>query len=197
MLVELLAPQQPPELQSAAHLAIDANGKADPDARAWMDAIRGYGLAWLEEPVSALNYAGLARFAAAYDAPVATGENLFSAADAQNLLRYGGLSPARDRIQIDMLLAYGLPEYQRILDAFAAAGWARGAFWPHAGHLFAAQVVAGLGLGSHESAPDAARLYGGFWDGTRVADGRVRIPDLPGTGFEAKANLFAVLRELS
>lgn len=185
------------ELPSGANLAIDANGHALPDDGEWMRTMRGFGLAWLEEPVSALDYAGLARFAQAYGAPVGTGENLFSAADAHNLLRYGGLDPARDRIQIDMLLSYGMPEYVRVLDTFANAGWPARTFWPHAGHLFAAHVVAGLGLGSHEAAPDAARLYGGFWEGTEVKDGRVRIPDLPGTGFEGKSNLYAVLRDLA
>ena len=96
-----------------------------------------------------------------------------------------------------MLLAYGMPEYARVLHSYAAAGWSRQAFWPHAGHLFAAHVVAGLGLGSHEAAPDATRPYGGFWDGTRVKAGRMRIPDLPGTGFEGKANLYAVLQALA
>ena len=123
-------------------------------------------------------------------------ENLFSLDDAQNLLRYGALKRGRDRIQVDMLLAYGVPEYRRILDAFTAAGWERKAFWPHAGHLFAAHAVAGLGLGSHEAAPDETRLYGGFWDGTTVENGMVRLPEQPGAGFEAKANLHAVLRTL-
>ena len=183
-------------LPSGAHLAVDANGHAAPDEGEWMRAKRGFGLAWLEEPVSPLDYAGLARFAEAYDAPVATGENLFSLDDAQNLLRYGALKRGRDRIQVDMLLAYGVPEYRRILDAFTAAGWERKAFWPHAGHLFAAHAVAGLGLGSHEAAPDETRLYGGFWDGTTVENGMVRLPEQPGAGFEAKANLHAVLRTL-
>lgn len=184
-------------LPAASHLAIDANGRADADDAAWIRMMAGFGLAWLEEPVSALDYAALARFVQQYTGPVATGENLFSAADTINLYRYGGLRPGRDRIQVDMLLSYGMPEYRRILDAGAAFGWQRGAFWPHAGHLFAAHVVAGLGLGSHESAPDASRLYGAYWDGTRVEHGQVRIPDLPGVGFEAKAKLYEVLRALA
>jgi D(-)-tartrate dehydratase len=44
-----------------------------------------------------------------------------------------------------------------------------------------------------EAAPDATLPYGGFWDGVRVAGGRVTIPELPGAGYEAKANLFAIL----
>lgn len=183
-------------LPAGARLAIDANGHADPDDTVWLRMIAARDLAWIEEPVAPLDYQGLARFARAHDGPIATGENLFSAADAVNLLRHGGLRADRDRVQIDMLLAYGIPEYRRVLDTFETQGWPRGAFWPHAGHLFAAHTVAALGLGSHESAPDATRLYGGFWDGTEVRDGRVVIPDLPGVGYEAKANLHAVLRTL-
>jgi L-alanine-DL-glutamate epimerase-like enolase superfamily enzyme len=181
----------------ASELAVDANGKADVEDMRWMRAVAGYGLAWIEEPASPLDYAGLARLAADCAVPLATGENLFSADDARNLLRHGGLRPARDRIQVDMLLAYGIPEYLRILAGFEAAGWRRSAFWPHAGHLFAAHVVAGLGLGGHEAAPDAGRVYGGFWDGTAIVAGQVRIPDIPGVGYEAKENLYGVLRELA
>ena len=184
-------------LPAAADLAVDANGKADVDDLRWMQTVAGYGLAWIEEPASPLDYAGLARLAADCAVPVATGENLFSWDDARNLLRYGGLRPARDRIQVDMLLAYGIPEYRRILSGFEAAGWQRSAFWPHAGHLFAAHVVAGLGLGSQEAAPDADRVYGGFWDGTAITNGQLCIPDIPGVGYEAKANLYGVLRELA
>ncbi|HXU42541.1 MAG TPA: enolase C-terminal domain-like protein, partial [Burkholderiales bacterium] len=125
---------------------------------------------------------------AALGQPIATGENLFSYDDARNLVRYGGLRRERDFIQIDPLLAYGVHEYVRILEL-----WPRAQFLPHAGHLFAAHCVAALGLGMAEAAPDAALVYGGYWDGVRVEAGRVRIPDLPGVGFEAKANLFAVL----
>jgi hypothetical protein len=47
-----------------------------------------------------------------------------------------------------------------------------------------------------EAAPDASLIYGGYWDGAHVEAGRVRIPDVPGAGYEAKANLFAVLETL-
>ena len=183
-------------LSSTQRLAIDANGKADAADPAWINAMSAFGLAWIEEPASPLDYASLARFVEACPLAIGTGENLFSWDDARNLLRYGALRPARDKIQVDMLLAYGIPEYRRILAGFEAQGWRREAFWPHAGHLFAAHVVAGFGLGSHEAAPDASRLYGGFWDGTVVEHGHVTLPDLPGAGFEAKANLHGVLRAM-
>ena len=42
-------------------------------------------------------------------------------------------------------------------------------------------------------APDAALPHGGYWDGVRVAAGRVTIPDTPGVGYELKPNLFRLL----
>lgn len=184
-------------LGDSRRLAVDVNGKLDMrTGRAWIDAMAGFDLAWIEEPVSPLDYARLAAFAEGCPLPIATGENLFSFDDALNLLRYGGLRSASDVIQIDPLLAYGVNEYLRILAKFAALGWSRAAFRPHAGHLYAAHLVAGLGLGGHEAAPDPALAYGGFWDGVPVIDGRVALPDAPGVGYERKANLFALLAPL-
>jgi L-alanine-DL-glutamate epimerase-like enolase superfamily enzyme len=128
--------------------------------------------------------------------PIATGENLFSFADARNLLRYGGLRPERDFVQIDPLLSYGVGEFSKILDLYRASGWGTKQFLPHAGHLFAAQCVAGLRLGMAEAAPDAELLYGGYWDGVRIGEGRVAIPDLPGVGYEGKRNLFMILDQI-
>jgi len=175
-----------------AKLAVDLNGALDPQgAERWFSAMAQFGLAWIEEPAPPLDYELLSRYAELSPAPLATGENLFSLDDARNLLRYGGLRAARDFLQFDPLLSYGVDEYVRIFELYAS--WPRRQFLPHAGHLFAAHCVAGLGLGMAEAAPDASLPYGGYWDGVRVQDGRVKIPDAPGAGYEAKANLFAVL----
>ena len=53
------------------------------------------------------------------------------------------------------------------------------------------------GLGGNESYPDVFQPYGGFPDGTRVENGIVTLPDLPGIGFEAKSDLYAIMRELA
>jgi L-alanine-DL-glutamate epimerase-like enolase superfamily enzyme len=180
----------------AAHLAVDLNGQWDANGDYGLAVLAAQPLAWVEEPTPPLDYAALAAFCKAHSGPVATGENLFSGDDATNLLRYGGLRPHHDRLQMDISLSYGVGEYLRMIDRAESMGWSRQAFWPHAGHLFAAHVVAGLGLGSHESAPDAARLYGGFWDGVPVQDGHIRLPTHPGVGFEHKANIMAVLEQL-
>lgn len=178
-------------------LAVDGNGAADRAAAfALLRALAPYRLAWFEEPCDPLDYALLAEISAAEFLPLATGENIFSAADTRNLLRYGGLRPARDRLQMDISLAYGIPEYLRIVALIEAAGWPRTRLVPHAGHLFSFHVVAGLGLGSHEAAPDGTLLFGGYPEGVTVEDGHVKPWDAPGTGIERKTNLFRAFAPL-
>jgi L-alanine-DL-glutamate epimerase-like enolase superfamily enzyme len=175
-------------LPSGAQWAVDVNGVAAGEK--WFDAVSPFKLAWVEEPAPPLDFERLKRLSA-LGQPIATGENLFSLDDARNLIRYGGLRPERDFIQVDPLLAYGVDEYFRILKL-----WPPSRFLPHAGHLFNAHCVAAFGLGMAEAAPDAALIYGGYWDGVRVEAGRVTIPDAPGAGFEAKANLLQVLENV-
>jgi len=180
-----------------ARVAVDVNGKLDPAIESrWLRALADLNVAWVEEPASPLDYHRLSTLAAAAPLPLATGENLFSLADTRNLLRYGGLRPDRDLIQIDISLSYGVGEYLRILAEFEAAGWSRAAFAPHAGHLFAAHVVAGFGLGMHESASDLSLPFGGLWDGTEIAGGRAAACEAPGVGFELKSSLFRWLKPL-
>ena len=180
----------------ASHLAVDLNGQWQAGDTGALAVLAEHPLAWVEEPTPALDYAALAAFCQSHSGPVATGENLFSCDDATNLLRYGGMRPHQDRLQMDISLSYGVGEYRRMIERAESLGWSSQAFWPHAGHLFAAHVVAGLGLGSHESAPDPTRLYGGFWDGVPVADGHIHLPTHPGVGFEHKANLMSVFNTL-
>jgi hypothetical protein len=58
-------------------------------------------------------------------------------------------------------------------------------------------IAAGLGLGGNESYPDVFQPYGGFPDGTRVENSIVTLPELPGIGFEGKADLYVHMRELA
>lgn len=133
---------------------------------------------------------------AAYHGAFGTGENLFALAETRNLLRYAGLRPERDFLQMDIGLAYGLVEYLRMIHVAEEAGWSRRRFLPHAGHLVALHAAAGLGLGGHEAAPDERLPYGGLYDGARIEAGRVRPPDIPGVGFEVKSALYDVLKLL-
>ena len=178
-------------------IAVDANAALDRESWPPMAAmLADYDLAWFEEPCDPLDFELTRQIAAAYPGTLATGENLFSAADARNLLRYGGLRKDRDLLQFDVSLSYGIPEYLRIVAAAERAGWSRRRLVPHAGHLFALNVVAGLGLGGHEIAPDATLVLGGLPDGWTVDDGKVAPGGLPGVGFEGKANAMAVLGAL-
>ncbi|MEZ5401154.1 MAG: enolase C-terminal domain-like protein [Bryobacteraceae bacterium] len=178
-------------------LAVDANGRFDLDtALAYAAALNDYPLKWYEEPCDPLDFEILAEVAAASRNPLATGENLFSMQDARNLVRYGGMDPERDYLQMDPALSYGLVEYLRMLDALGENGWSPARCIPHGGHQFALHLAAGLGLHGNESYPGVFQPFGGFADGVPVENGRVAIPKAPGIGIEAKQNLWEVFRQL-
>jgi L-alanine-DL-glutamate epimerase-like enolase superfamily enzyme len=58
-------------------------------------------------------------------------------------------------------------------------------------------IAAGLGLGGNESYPDLFQPFGGFPDGVKVDNSYVTLPDLPGIGFEGKADLYREMQALS
>jgi L-alanine-DL-glutamate epimerase-like enolase superfamily enzyme len=179
-------------------LAVDANGRFDlKTAIAYAKALSAYDLFWYEEAGDPLDYALQAELANHYDKPMATGENLFSMQDARNLIRYGGMRPDRDWLQFDCALSYGLVEYLRTLDMLKEHGWSPTRCIPHGGHQMSLAIAAGLGLGGNESYPDLFQPYGGFPDGVKVVDSYVTLPELPGIGFEGKADLYAVMKELA
>jgi L-alanine-DL-glutamate epimerase-like enolase superfamily enzyme len=181
-----------------ANLAVDANGRFSLDeAAAYADALAPYKLRWYEEPLDPLDYAAHAILGERYAPPLATGENLFSVHDARNLIRHGGLRPDRDVLQFDPALSYGLVEYLRTLEMLARHGWSWRRCVPHGGHQFALNIAVGLGLGGNESYPDVFAPFGGFADDCPVENSLVRLPDIPGIGFEAKAALYRVMRPLA
>ena len=185
------------ELGNQARLAVDANGRFDLEtAIAYARMLRQYPLFWYEEAGDPLDYALQAALSEFYPGPMATGENLFSHQDARNLLRHGGMRPDRDWLQFDCALSYGLVEYLRTLEVLAQFGWSPARCIPHGGHQMSLMIAAGLGLGGNESYPDLFQPYGGFPDGVRVVGGHVAMPELPGIGFEGKADLFRVMRGL-
>jgi L-alanine-DL-glutamate epimerase-like enolase superfamily enzyme len=184
-------------LKSPDQLAVDANGRFDLDtATAYARALAPYGLRWFEEPGDPLDFDLQAKLAPCYPGPMATGENLFSVQDARNLIRYAGLRPDRDILQFDCALSYGLVEYLRILDMLREHGWSPQRCIPHGGHQMSLNIAAGLGLGGNESYPGVFQPFGGFADGIPVEDSYVRLPEIPGIGFEAKHELFRVMKAL-
>ncbi len=179
-------------------LAVDANGRFDlPTAIAYAKALSPYNLFWYEEAGDPLDYTLQAELANHYEGAMATGENLFSMQDARNLIRHGGMRPDRDWLQFDCALSYGLVEYLRTLDMLKEHGWSATRCIPHGGHQMSLAIAAGLGLGGNESYPDLFQPYGGFPDGVAVKDSFVMLPELPGIGFEGKADLYAEMQRLS
>jgi L-alanine-DL-glutamate epimerase-like enolase superfamily enzyme len=179
-------------------LAVDANGRFDLDtAIAYGEALKPYGLFWYEEAGDPLDYALQAELSRHYDLPMATGENLFSHQDARNLIRYGGMRPDRDWLQFDCALSYGLVEYLRTLEMLQQEGWSTRRVVPHGGHQMSLNIAAGLHLGGNESYPGVFQPFGGFADNIAIRDGFVGLPNVPGVGFETKAELFKIMKSLS
>ncbi|MCH9806278.1 MAG: mandelate racemase [Alphaproteobacteria bacterium] len=179
------------------YLAVDANGRFGLDtALAYARAMEPYGLFWFEEAGDPLDYHLNATLCEHYSGPVATGENLFSHHDGRNLLRYGGMRPDRDWIQLDPALSYGLSEYLRFLEVVDSHGWSRRRLIPHGGHQLALNIAAGLQLGGSESYPGVFQPYGGFADNIKIRDGYVTLPDDPGIGVELKPNMIGEMRRL-
>jgi L-alanine-DL-glutamate epimerase-like enolase superfamily enzyme len=185
-------------LKSSDQLAVDANGRFDLEtAVAYAQALAPYGLRWYEEPGDPLDYQLQAKLANHYPGPMATGENLFSLQDARNLIRYAQLRSDRDVLQFDCALSYGLVEYVRILGMLKEYGWSPARCVPHGGHQMSLNIAAGLGLGGNESYPGIFQPFGGFADGIAVEGSYVKLPEIPGVGFEAKSEMFRVMKALT
>ena len=185
-------------LKSSDQLAVDANGRFDlENAIAYARALAPYRLRWYEEPGDPLDFELQAKLANHYPGPMATGENLFSMQDARNLIRYAQLRPDRDILQFDCALSYGLVEYLQILGMLKEHGWLPLRCIPHGGHQMSLNIAAGLGLGGNESYPGIFQPFGGFADGIPVEDSYVKLPEIPGIGFEAKGELFRVMKALT
>ena len=177
-------------------LAVDANGRFDlKTAIHYAKALESYPLFWYEEPGDPLDYSLNAEVVQATRLPIATGENIFSTIDAKNLIRYGGLRPDKDYLQFDPALSYGLVEYLRTLKMLKDHGWSWRRCIPHGGHQLTLHIAAGLGLGGNESYPQVFQPFGGFGDGVQVVNGRIKPLDVPGIGFELKADLMACFEE--
>ena len=181
-----------------SRLAVDVNCMCSTsgDTQAMADAYAPYELAWIEEPGHPHDFELLTALAEYYDGAIATGENLFSMSEAYNLMRYGGLRPDRDLIQVDPVLSYGVVEFANIVRLAEAGDWPRSRMVPHAGHQLAFHAVAGLQLGAHEIAARPDFILGGLQAGVEVDAGFATLPDAPGAGFEAHEKLWAVLGSL-
>jgi L-alanine-DL-glutamate epimerase-like enolase superfamily enzyme len=185
-------------LADSGHLAVDAMNAYDPGTSLTAaSALSHFDLWWFEDICDPLDFATHARVTARYDHPIAAGEALFSAAEAVLLDRYAGLRRDRDILLFDPVHCYGLPGYLQIIDALTAAGWPRRAFWPHGGHLFSLHLVAALGLGGGEINPLAFHPFHGPPPALPVTDGCIRVPDVPGIGFELHDEAWQAFQSLT
>ncbi|HTS39840.1 MAG TPA: enolase C-terminal domain-like protein, partial [Xanthobacteraceae bacterium] len=181
------------------NLAVDANCKFDrAESLAYAQALAPFRLRWFEEPCDPLDFALLAEIAGAYDAPLSTGENLFSTQDVENLVRFGGLTAAReDVIQVDPPQAYGIVQYARSLEMLERHQWPRRLLFPHGGNQMSLAIAAGFGLGGAESYPGVFGDFGGFADDAELDGGYLTLSERPGIGFEGQARLYRIMRELA
>ncbi len=186
------------ELGSGENLAVDVNGRFTLErAIEFGKAIEPLKLAWYEEPGDPLDYHLNAELIQNYGGAIATGENLFSHEDMNNLMRFGGMRTDMDWIQPDPTLCYGLTENLVMLDEAAKLGWSRRRFLPHGGHQIGLHMASGLQLGGTESYPGVFAPYGGFADDMPVVDGYATLPrDQPGIGMELKPKLMDEMRRV-
>ena len=174
-------------VSSSANLAVDANAGFDRTrALQYAKVLAPYKLRWFEEPADPLDYALLAEVAAIYDAPIGTGENLFSTQDVENLVRFGGLRADRDIIQTDVPQSYGIVQFSRTLEMLKREGWGRASVFPHGGNQMTLAIVGGFGLGGCEAYPGVFGVFAGFADDAKVENGYLKLPERPGIGFEAQ-----------
>ncbi len=186
-------------LPRGGELAVDANSKFLRDeALSYARGLQPLALRWFEEPCDPLDFALLAEIAGSYDAPLASGECLYSTQDVENLVRFGGLKPARrDVIQVDPPQAYGIVYYARTLEMLARRQWPRGLLFPHGGNQMSLAIAAGFGLGGAESYPGVFGDFGGFADDAKLEGGYLTLSDRPGIGFEGQSRLYRIMRELA
>jgi D(-)-tartrate dehydratase len=131
-----------------------------------------------------------------YPAPLATGENLFSTQDIENLVTFGGLRPKSDILQVDVPQSYGIVQFARTVRMLESRGWSRRSIFPHGGNLMTLAIVAGFGLGGCEAYPGVFGVFAGFADDAKVEGGMLTLSDRPGIGFEGQNALYEVMRNI-
>jgi L-alanine-DL-glutamate epimerase-like enolase superfamily enzyme len=164
-------------------IMVDAHGTwSVRDALRFARKVEGCDLAWIEEPVSADNLAGLAEVRRATDIPIATGENEQTRFGFRDLIAAGAV----DILQPDVAIAGGLTECQRIA-ALAAAHeltvaphlWGSAILFASGLHLCVATPCATIVEFSRGENPLLHELCEEPFD---LVDGHVLAPERPGLG---------------
>ena len=169
-------------------IAVDANQRWEvAEAIEWMQELRPFDIAWIEEPTSPddiLGHATIARGVAPI--PVATGEHVANRVVFKQFLQAGGLQI----LQIDATRVAGVNENIAILLLAAKFGVP---VCPHAGgvglcemvqHLSMFDYVALSGLKDDRMIEYVGHLHEHFVTPTVISNGRYRAPLAPGSGAE-------------
>jgi len=176
-------------------IAIDANQRWDvAEAIAWVTALAGYDLAWIEEPTSpddVLGHAAIARGVA--PVPVASGEHMANRVMFKQFLQQKALQV----LQMDATRVAGVNENVAILLLAAKFGVP---VCPHAGgvglceavqHLAMFDFVAVSGELDGRVIEFVDHLHEHFVTPVEVQGGRYRAPVAPGAGMEMLAGSLA------
>lgn len=133
-----------------------------------------YDLGWIEEPVPAYDLDGHAQVRAALDTPIASGETEYTRHGMQAMLRAG----ACDVLMPDLQRMGGYSEFRKA-DALASA-------WniPTSSHFFTEHSLCLAGSLSNMISVEHCDWFAPlFNEPMELRDGRLVIPDRPGTGF--------------
>jgi L-alanine-DL-glutamate epimerase-like enolase superfamily enzyme len=184
-------------LGDSQSLAVDANaGLSNESCWEYASALAPYTLRWFEEPTDPLDFKLLSELAHTYAPAIATGENLFSTQDIQNLMRYAGLRAGKDILQVDIPQSYGITQFTKTLEVIQQYGWSPKQVFPHGGNMMTLAVVAGLDLGGCEAYPGVFGEFAGFSDDARVENGMITLTDRPGIGFEGQNQLYELMSNI-
>jgi L-alanine-DL-glutamate epimerase-like enolase superfamily enzyme len=132
------------------------------------------GLVWLEEPLSAYDYAGHAMLSERLDTPIASGEMLSSLAECAELVRHRSVT----FMQADAPRIGGITPFMKIA---TISDLARLKLAPH----FVMEIHIHLGCAyPHEAWVEHIEwLEPAFNERLQIRNGRMMLPDRPGLGF--------------
>ncbi|MCW2900459.1 MAG: mandelate racemase/muconate lactonizing enzyme [Streptosporangiaceae bacterium] len=161
-------------------IMVDANQLWDlPRALRAVEALRPYGLHWVEEPLPAEDVQGYARLRASVDVPVALGENTYTTYQFRDLLTAG----ACDIVQPNVVRVGGITPFLRIAELARTFDVPT---FPHLLPDISAQLACSLPAAAMvEDVEDASFAALGLLAApypTRIEDGLIRPGDHAGHG---------------
>lgn len=162
-------------------LLVDANQKFTPkDAIRLGRDLEEFGLIWFEEPVAAGDRSGHAEVRSALDIPIASGETVYTRFGIQALID----ARAADVLMPDLQRIGGYTEFRR------AAATAAAHHLPVSSHFFTEHSLAVAGSLPNCVSVEHVDWFADLFDEVvELCDGRLVVPDRPGTGFTFASDL--------